>query len=53
MQMEHATVMARPGEQMTEEDALAASRSGDILGAVFRWRDGFIPALRRVVAAGA
>jgi hypothetical protein len=52
-QMEHASVMARPGESMTEEEALAGWRSEGILDAVYRWRDGFIPALKRLAADGA
>jgi hypothetical protein len=50
--MEHASVMARPGEAMTEEQALAPLRTDDTLVPLFRWRDGFIPDLRQLVDDG-
>jgi hypothetical protein len=51
--MEHGSVMARPGEEMSEDEALAPLRTDTSLQGLHRWRDGFIPALKRLAYHGA
>jgi hypothetical protein len=50
--MEHASVMARPGEVLTAEEALAPLRGDDALDGLIRWREHFIPTLKRLVEQG-
>jgi hypothetical protein len=49
---EHASVMARPGDPMTREEALAPVRNSGI-SHLHRWRDLFIPKLKQLVDEGA